>query len=70
MEEYKKQHGMKTLNCLVNLFYIRSILDIQNCFEYIIKKHKTLTDKPTVENCVKGTHINLDIILISWHLRL
>ena len=32
-----------------------SVSDIQNYFEYIIKKHKALTNKPPVQKYVKRT---------------
>ena len=32
-----------------------SVSDIQNYFEYIIKKHKALTNKPPIQKYVKRT---------------
>ena len=32
-----------------------SVSDIQDCFEYIIKKHETFTDNPTIKIYVNKT---------------
>ena len=45
--KYQLQHGMINLNCLMDCTY--SISNIQDYFEYILKKHGENIDKPTVK---------------------
>ena len=36
-----------------------SVSDIQDCFEYIFKKHGGKTDNPLIKICVNNTELNL-----------
>ena len=52
-----------------------SISDTQKYFKYIIKKHKILTEKPSVEISTEFKkelylELNMGFILSSWHSRL
>ena len=42
--KYLQQHGIINLNCLMG-----SVSEIQDYFEYILKKHGENTDKPSVQ---------------------
>ena len=47
--KYQEQHGMKNFELSDGCY---SLQDVQEYFEYIIKKHEILTDKSPVQLCV------------------
>ena len=71
--KYQLQHGMINLNCLMDCTY--SISNIQDYFEYILKKHGENIDKPSVKIYVNKIEnritfkIKMNTVLNFEHLK-